>query len=204
MSLQSTFTSDLKKERKLALLLDIYYARHLEQYTSERVANLDQQIEGIDIVFTHLTSGKKFFIDEKAQLDYINEELPTFAFELQYQKRGQSKKGWLFDSTKKTDFYALVTSIYTDEPNVFTSCKITFVNRKKFIHFLNTRGLSEKILGDIIDLNRNNMGKLEIDQLDSNSEGYLYFSKLNKAEKPINLVLKLDFLTYIGVAKRFV
>ncbi len=204
MSLQSTFTSDLKKERKLALLLDIYYARHLKQYTPERVANLHQQIEGIDIVFTHVTSGKKFFIDEKAQLDYINEELPTFAFELQYQKKCESKKGWLFDSSKKTDFYALVTSIYTDEPNVFTSCKITFVNRKKLIHFLNTKGLSEKIFGEIINANDNNTGKLEIDQLNSNGEGYLYFSKLNKAEKPINLVLKLDFLTHIGVAKRFV
>ncbi len=161
-------------------------------------------MKGIDLVFTHKVSRETFFVDEKAQLDYINEELPTFAFELIYHKQGANKKGWLFDQTKKTNFYALVTAIYTDEPDMFTSCKITFVNREKLISFLGSRSISQKSLESIIALNEEKHSKLELETLHPKKEGYLYFSKQNKAEKPVNLILKLDFLIENGVAKRFV
>jgi len=41
---------------------------------------------------------------------------------------------------------------------------------------------------------------MEIEELDSSKEGYLYFSTQNKVEKPVNLILKLDFLIENGVA----
>tara|TARA_E500000318_G_C3552484_1_gene209536 strand:- start:1588 stop:1719 length:132 start_codon:yes stop_codon:yes gene_type:complete len=41
-------------------------------------------------------------------------------------------------------------------------------------------------------------------ELDSKYEGYLFFSTKNKAEKPINLILKLEYLERIGIAKRLV
>ncbi len=202
MELQSSFKTDLEKERKLSVFLDAYYKKHLKHYTFERVQDLKQQMQGVDLILVHNTSGKRFLIDEKAQLDYINEDLPTFAFELAYQKHGKPKKGWLFDPKKKTEFYALITSIYADEREKFTSCNITFVNRKKLVELLGAHGLDQKRLGFLIEKHKAGHGKIVLGELNAHQEGYLYFSTKNKAEKPINLILKLAFLIENGVAKR--
>ena len=204
MALQSTFDSDLKKERKLSALLDMYYEKYLCHYHFKRIDDLKRQMQGIDLVFTHKKTKKTFFIDEKAQLDYVNEDLPTFAFELSYEKNGCLKMGWLFDPAKKTQFYALATGIYADEPSIYTSCKITFVNREKLISFLKSRAIFQTTLDSHIKKHRNQQGKMKIDRLCHQSEGYLYFSRLHKAEKPINLILKLDFLISKGIAKRLI
>jgi hypothetical protein len=143
-------------------------------------------------------------VDEKAQLDYVNESLPTFAFELFYDKSGRQKQGWLFDGSKKTHFYALVTSIYSDEEKMFTSCNITFVNREKLIGHLSGFGLTKEYLTKVAHDNKDTHGKLVLEKLHPKKEGYLFFSSSNKAEKPINLILRLEFLCTIGVAKRLV
>jgi len=202
--LKSKFKADLSKEKKLTPLLDSYYQKHLKQYCFERISDLKKQLQGIDLILKDKNSGKPFFVDEKAQLDYVNESLPTFAFELMYLKNNVQKQGWLFDASKKTQFYALVTSIYSDEDDVFTSCNITFVNREKLIQHLEEVGLSQKRLERIISENHSIHGKLNLKQLNPKSEGYLFFSTKNKAEKPINLILKLDYLERIGVTKKLV
>ncbi len=202
MPLKSNFKSDLEREQKLCVLLDHYYHQYLKQYSFERVSNMKQQMAGIDLIFTHKDHGKKYTIDEKAQLDYINENLPTFAFELSYEKDGILKEGWLFDTSKKTDFYALITSIYADAPNEFTSCKITLVNRQKLIDLLTARSITSSNLKKYIVPDKELHGKIKIDELHHRKEGYLYASTKNKAEKPLNLILKLDFLEETGVAKR--
>ncbi|MBU2948302.1 hypothetical protein [Zobellia uliginosa] len=202
MPLQSNFKSDLEREKELCLLLDRYYNQYLNHYTFERISDMKQQMAGIDLIFTHKTSGKQYHIDEKAQLDYVNENLPTFAFELSYEKNGILKEGWLFDTSKTTEFYALITSIYADAPNVFTSCKITLVNRQKLVHLLTERNLNSAILKRYTLPGENIHGKIKIEELHHRSEGYLYASTKNKVEKPLNLILKLDFLEEIGVAKR--
>lgn len=201
---KSNFGKDLQKERDLSALLDSYYLKYLKHYHFKRISNFDQQLQGIDLILTHKVSKKEFLIDEKAQLDYLNNDLPTFAFELQYQKKGAIKQGWLFDTHKKTDFYALATAIYGDEPNIYTSCRITLVNRKKLISFLENRAITENSLKYFIKNTVEKQGKVVLEGLDSKAEGYLYFSTQNKAEKPINLILKLDFLVENGLAKRLV
>ncbi|MFX0556073.1 hypothetical protein ACOCEA_04710 [Maribacter sp. CXY002] len=202
MTLKSSFNSDLKKEQRLTLLLDTYYHKNLNHYYFKRVSEIKLQLAGIDVIFVHKTTGESFNIDEKAQLDYINEDLPTFAFEINYHKKGRLKKGWLFDLDKQTQFYALITGIYEDEPTVFTSCKITLVNREKLLDFLSKRKIQPKTLNKYIDGNKELNGKCPIKELNQRSEGYLYLSRKNKAEKPVNLVLKLDFLIENDIAKR--
>lgn len=202
MNLKSNFKSDLQKERKLAVLIDNYYHTQLKNYHFERIYDLKRQLQGIDLILAHKTSETTYYLDEKAQLDYINEDLPTFAFELDYQKKGETKLGWLFDEAKKTHFYALITAIYCDEPETFTSCKITVVNRQKLISFLKSRNIDNISLKSYIKDSENQQGKTIIKGLDPQIEGYLYFSKMNKAEMPTNLILKLDFLIDNGIAKR--
>ncbi|QLG45369.1 hypothetical protein [Costertonia aggregata] len=204
MDNKSSFKSDLEKEQKLALLLDTYYKENLNHYTFERVSDIAQQLAGIDVIFKNSATQQSYYLDEKAQLDYVNEDLPTFAFELCYQKNGKVKEGWLFDTAKKTDFYALVTGIYSDAPNTFTSCKITFVNRKKLIGFLKNRNIDKSVLDEYLTTYEGEQGKIELRELKAKTEGYLYFSNLNKVEKPINLILRLEFLLTNGLAKRLV
>jgi hypothetical protein len=195
----SSFTSDLEKEKRLSVFLDQLYLNNLKNYSFVRETHLFQQHRGVDLVFKNKRSGEVFTIDEKAQLDYVNDDLPTFAFELSYQKGGIRKEGWLFDSRKKTQFYSLITGIYSDVPGIFTSAKITLVNRNLLIGGLNERGLFHK------DISMpETHGKHELPQLDPKKEGYLFLSKKNKAEQPLNLILRLDFLNAMGAAKRLV
>ncbi len=184
--------------------MDFYYKKHLKQYRFERIVDLEQQLLGIDVILTDKKSGKTHFVDEKAQLDYINERLPTFAFELFYEKDQAQKQGWLFDASKKTHFYALVTGIFSDEENRFTACNITFVNREKLIQHLTGLGLTHERFKEIMRQHKGHHGKIGLEKLHPWHEGYLFFSTQNKAEKPINLILKLDYLITIGVAKRLV
>ncbi len=159
---------------------------------------------GTDVIFQHKKTKCSYRVDEKSQLDYINERLPTFAFELFYEKNGELKQGWLFDEKKKTDFYALVTSIFSEDNQYFTSCDITFVNRKKLIQFLEKQHLSFSKIKQIVLPQMGFHGKMHLDSLNPSGEGYIYFSHRNKAEKPINLILHLDFLRKIKVAKRLI
>lgn len=200
MVLKSNFREDFKKEKKLQLLLDAYYSQHLRHYAFKRIDEISQQLAGVDLVLSHLKTNENYKVDEKAQLDYIGDNLPTFAFEISYYKSGHLKKGWLFDENKKTQFYSLVTAIYQDEPEVFTSCRITLVNREKLIDFLEAKNVTfESCFKENLP-----HGKTIIEQLHPKKEGYLYYSHLNKAEKPLNLILKLDFLIEEGLAKRLV
>ena len=194
---KSTFTTDLEREKKLASFLDTLYTKHLKHYSFKRETYLKRQYKGIDLILTHIKTYKNYYVDEKSQLDYLNEDLPTFAFELYYFKEGKHKQGWLFSKAKKTQFYALVTGIYSDSPEVFTSARITFVNRDLLLKFLQDNGIHQ----NNITIPQNH-GRLEIPQLDPEEEGYLFYSKKNKAERPLNLILRLDFLIKIGVAKR--
>lgn len=204
MALKSTFTADLKKEQQLTPLLDAYYDKHLKHYRFERIKNKKQQFEGIDLILTHKETGVSYLVDEKAQLDYINEDLPTFAFELSYKKARIIKKGWFFDKAKKTEFYSLITGIYSDAPSTYTSCKITIVNRKKLIDFLKEKGINESLLAAYVNKHATTHGKLKLRELNHRTEGYLYISTKNKAEKPVNLVFQLGFLIENKLAKRLI
>lgn len=200
--MKSSFKKDLEKEKQLTAFLDVQYQKHLKNYRFSRVHNLKEQLRGVDLILTHQHHKKIYTVDEKAQLDYVNEDLPTFAFELSYSKNGMRKEGWLFDPKKKTDFYALITGIYFDGGKICSFCKITFVNRNKLLAYLNTLGIDRRFVLQLALPCAH--GKSQMPPLDSKREGYLYYSFINKAEKPLNLILKLDWLIEIGVAKRLV
>ncbi|TMU55099.1 hypothetical protein [Flagellimonas algicola] len=202
--MKSNFEDDLAKERLLSQFLDIQYQKHLRRYFFKRISDTEAQLQGIDLVFTHKQTGLLYHIDEKAQLDYPNENLPTFAFELCYEKDGEPKTGWFLDATKKTDFYSLITGIYADEKDKFTACNITFVNREKLLDFLASWKLTKEKMEQLALSQPDYHGKMELNMLNPQTEGYLFFSRKNKVEEPVNLILKLEFLIRIGVGKRLV
>ena len=78
----SFFKRDLKKEKILSKYLDGVYNKI--PLTVQRINDLDLQYKGVDLIYNN--NGAKIYIDEKAQLDYLNSDLPTFTFELSYLK----------------------------------------------------------------------------------------------------------------------
>jgi len=200
----SFFYRDLSKEHILSKYLDSIYKELLLPFN--RVNNLDMQFKGVDLIYDK--KGANIYIDEKAQLDYLNSDLPTFTFELSYLKAGKLKTGWFLDSTKISHFYFLVTNIQAQDANDISKgiikCKITSVNRHKLNRFLHEIGLSFDKLSqydDSIRKIKNPNKKTIINELFQNSQGCIVYSEHLK-EKPINLMLKLNFLIEQGIAKR--
>ncbi|GGG38718.1 hypothetical protein GCM10011414_05010 [Croceivirga lutea] len=198
--MKSSFKSDLLKEKALQPLLDTYYQK-LHFYNFKRIHTKTHQLQGVDLYFIHKQTNKTYVIDEKAQLDYIGENLPTFAFEICYLKKGISKQGWFYDASKITEFYALATNIQQDGDKFFTSCKLTLVNRNKLQQLLQKKGITLKSLKEYVKNHSKKYGQLNIPNLNPKKEGYLYASTSNKAEKPLNLILRLSWLIDCKVAK---
>jgi hypothetical protein len=201
------FESDLLQEQILSKYLDSIYAAKNLQF--ERVFDLERQMQGIDVIIKH--DFNNYFIDEKSQLHYINSDLPTFTFELSYLKDGKLKQGWLFDNSKLTQYYFLVTGIHLKENKKellnfddIDGLKITSANRVKLLNHLNSIGLSEETLSEYdTGLRRNkSFGKNTIPELDNKTNGLIYFTK-HLSEKPINLQLRLKYLIDCKVAKKF-
>ena len=204
--MKSNFEDDLKKEQYLGNYLDTIYSEVLKDFKIERKNDSSSQNQGIDLVISN--DEVELNVDEKAQLDYLNLDLPTFAFEISYIKDNRQKLGWLFDKTKITNKYFLITGIFLNDENDikkgFKSCKIISVDRAKLIIFLKSRGLSFERVSEINQSIRNGReyNKIPLTELDSRLEGNMYYSKNNKAEMPINLVLYLDFLLKSKIAKK--
>ena len=203
----SNFKSDLHKEQKLGFFLDTIYAEKFKNnFQIHRITDKIKQLSGIDLEIHDCRKRNDvqiYFVDEKAQLDYLNKSLPTFAFELSYLKKGKYRKGWLIDEKKEAAYYFLITNIYTNEKQEFIGCKITSINRQKLLNLLEKKGLTNLILENYDKAFRTDKknGKTPIKELNASKEGYIFCSHSNKAEKPINLILKLNYLIKMNVGK---
>ncbi|WP_248724498.1 hypothetical protein [Seonamhaeicola sp. ML3] len=200
----SLFESDLNDEQLLGKYLDKIYEEI--NIPIERTHDTELQFRGVDIIYK--SSKGPVYIDEKSQLHYINKDLPTFTFELSFLKNGKEKRGWFLDKEKITDYYFLVTGIYVNKDKQLNSglksCKITSVNRLKLIELLKDKGLSPLKLNtysETIRSDENAAFKTEIPELKPKTEGCLVYSN-QLDEKPINLMLRLNFLIQKGVAKQ--
>lgn len=207
----SDFNKDKAVESFLAnTLLNRIYHNKFESDNDifwKRTNLRNDQQNGIDLKIFSIEKSKTFYVDEKAQLNYINTKLPTCAFEIIYYKNEILKEGWLFDDNKITDVYFLINNIQQNKNGNFTDCIIYSIDRKKLIDLLNQRNINKESLKKIYEkiknsLKNNSTTKLKIENLDFENEGNLQVS--NKlAEGPINLVLKLDFLEKNKVANIF-
>ncbi len=201
----SNFASDLNTEHILTEYLDDLYVEL--GFDVKRISNQEYQNKGIDVIIKH--NGNSYFIDEKAQLHYLNKKLPTFAFELSYLKGKILKKGWLLDEKKETNYYFLITNIklnnykkVLESKDDIKSLQITSVNRLKLIKLLGRKGLDSENLEYLTYSIREDKayGKHIINCMDNKDEGNIHFTEA-LSEQPINLVLKLDYLTREGAAK---
>ena len=90
--------SDENGERIVANFLDKkFYEKHTTNF--ERVNRKEEQIKGIDTIFKY--DGETFLCDEKAAIQYRNNDLQTFSLELSFlNRRNDINNGWLLDTNK--------------------------------------------------------------------------------------------------------
>lgn len=203
--LSDSFHKDLRNERQLQKFMDEKYVQLTENkdYEISRVSDSKLQKQG-DNLIRH-QQNKELYIDEKAQLDYLNRTLATFAFEISYEKKDNIKVGWFIDDEKLTDIYFLISSIRckdTQDLSTISACNLIIVDRKKLLAWLTTKELGLERIRELSNALREKAshGRIDTEKLNSSTEGYFYFSKENKAEKPINLILRLDNLVELGMA----
>jgi len=217
---ESNFTHDLNQEQILGRYLDkIYETRDMEG-ALRRVTSLELQNAGVDLVYSSPSNNNGFTynIDEKAQLTYLNKSLPTFAFELSYMLNGNQKKGWLFDATKTTYYYFLVTSIFLkngltklSHESEISGCTLTKVHRgnlqsmlykskitnpdsEGFLNEFEGRVLTELTCEELSEkLRASEKGSANSRSIKLNSYMKLFYTGW-LAEKPINIVINLNYI----------
>lgn len=202
MPTENTYRKDLKKEKMLAdMILDEFYSIHFKNFKYERINDFERQYSGIDLIITD-KNDNEYYIDEKAQLSYLNSILPTFAFELSYYKDNHKNEGWLFDEKKVTNKYFLINGIKTEKNNTnkYIDCKIYSVDRMKLINYLNKNGFTKENIYKIENEARTFLQQNTINGID-NERFDIQFNKKIKLtitntleEKPANLVINLDLI----------
>jgi hypothetical protein len=202
VSLKSQYKGDKEAESVVADFLDQYLYPKLNIHRFQKITDLDQQHRGMDVVFT--ANNQTYIVDEKAQLHY-NPPLPTFAFEVKYKKDGQWKQGWLFDQTKKTEYYLFVWPKRDDvdlkelEVKHIKTTEVMLISRKQLLHYLNdsfqiNEQTVDKEVNEIISANQ--FGRLHTIHPDST---HYYFYTQRLAETPINIVIQKNTIKQLAL-----
>jgi hypothetical protein len=209
MKEKDSFQKDLDTEAKFGNYLDKLYPQIKgldKKFTFLRKDDLESQYAGIDLILKDKESGEERYIDEKAQLYYLNKSLNTFTFEISYLKHGVWKKGWFYDEKKLTQTYFLFTSIETNDQNEFINCRFIIINRKYLQEFLEEAGLTQEKTFAYEKLFREDKKKYNGNQvvfeLDS-SFATFHCSFANLKEEPINLKIKLNAVLEHGLGYEF-
>ena len=198
---------DSQAEQELAKFMDEFFYPRLKGGRSiefKRIHDKALQLSGIDV---QLLSEKGCFnFDEKAQLDYLSNPLPTFAFELLSLQNGNLRCGWFTNEQIQTHYYVLiypnarcgVTSRNVKKED-FTQLDVLIVSREKLIARIGDLGFSiAKLNRFASELWRQYKYKNNQQIIGSEKDGIkqpCYFAYSGqKDEKPINLVVRKKML----------
>lgn len=189
---------DNQSEAAVAAYLDRhFYPKYVTNF--QRFDDLAHQLKGIDVQFEY--QERTCIVDEKAAAHYVNKNLPTFAFELNFIGRDQRlHTGWLYDDKKETEYY-LLSWIWAKKEKGFTADDITkleimLVSRKRITFSLAHHGLTKERAFDISKALRakKQFGVSEKTQ----KPFYLYYTK-HLVEQPINVIIRKQALKKISV-----
>lgn len=193
---------DMSAEKELGKFLDSYFYPCLMKdfnIGTYRVEDINYQFMGVDVCL-HI-NNVEYYLDEKSQLYYINKNLPTFAFEIDFiNTSNQLSQGWLFNKELITNYYLLVWPYATTnklsgiQSENFTKVECLIIDRTKIINYLNFRGWDyDNISNKAFDIRmENTIGKISIP---NENNFYFYHSDPNiYSEQPINIVIRKNIL----------
>ena len=169
--------------------------KDFHRYTSK-----DEQMKGKDVKFT-FGKFKEIIVDEKSQGHYVNKDLPTFAFEVQYLGgKKQLKTGWLVDEGKETQYYLLIW-IRANKSRGFKLEDITYLDcilldRQKIIHQLTDHGVDFSRISETCDIIRREGKKGKQKDFDYR-QSYFFLTK-TLVEELINIVVRKNVLSELS------
>jgi hypothetical protein len=183
--------SDNASEKAVSEFLDRhFYPKNVTNLI--RFNDFETQMKGVDVQFDY-KNFTNMLVDEKAAAHYVNKNLPTFAFEVNFlTSSGNLAEGWLFDTKKVTQFYLLSWISATKEKyfnvNDITQLDVLLIERSKIINMLASFGLTK----DIATTKANNIRKNNItggsEKNSINPFNFHYTDFLS--EKPINIIIR--------------
>jgi len=193
--------ADSSDEQEVGKFLDKYF---YPKYTCDfiRYGDKGHQLMGIDVMFSY-KDLKNILVDEKAATHYINKDIPTFAFEINYiNSIGNLNHGWLFDSEKKTQFYLLIWVKAKKDKGILcddiTELECLLIDRVKITEMLKEYNFdamrAEKVA--------NNIRKNQINGISGKIAGqpfYFYYTNY-LAERPINIIIWKAKLKALSIA----
>ena len=187
--------SDTSAENAVAGFLDRYfyprYTRNVTRYT-----DYDTQMSGVDVRFDYdqLTN---MLVDEKTVAHYVNKDIPTFAFEVNFLLRnGEVVEGWFFDEAKRTQYY-LLSWIWASRERGFTTddikkLDILIIERRAIREMLADYGVTEEVALERARQLREN-GEAGVHDRISGRPFYYYYTT-HLVEHPINIVIRKEKL----------
>ncbi|MBR6574222.1 MAG: hypothetical protein IKK61_04450 [Clostridia bacterium] len=198
---------DMHAEQALAKFLDVHLYRELLNegnfISFQRITSIAQQKQGIDVIAK--TDNSVAYIDEKAQLHYINKTLPTFAFELEFLLDGRAIEGWFLNDNLKTTHYLLLwpnartTDLSRISSEDFTRVEGMMISKAKMKRYLEDMGITIPFLQEITRILRQR--KLTGSQKTA-FDGIKFFVSPSSAysENPVNMVISKRVLMRLADA----
>jgi len=196
---ESLRPSDAVAEKAIASFLDMYcYPSRVTEF--KRYDDRESQLQGKDVSFSY--GGRRLVVDEKAQAHYVNRNLPTFAFEIDFiDAGGGAHDGWLFNADLPTECYLLIwpyatkPGITSEEDIVHVDCLL--VSRVAVKSLLMSVGYDEaRCRAVALAMRRDDVrGKYDIGQ-----EDFYFFLSDRLAERPVNIVIRKNVLASLAIA----
>lgn len=214
--MESMRSQDMAAEAIVAQYLDRYFYPVAMPRVScgwQRVRDRGEQFAGIDVKVA-LPTGDVVNIDEKAQVDYLRNPLPTFVLELGFLgSDGSRRQGWFVNDELRTDVYLFVWPHADSEKSDLTvddieECECMTVPKVKLRDALARHGWTAKELKTLEEAVRND--ESDVDESKpltewnfirdfgevENVPGVKVRRSSQLREKPVNLVVKKGFLSH--------
>jgi hypothetical protein len=194
---------DMKAEQELTKFLDKYFYSKLEGLTFERKNDKPSQFKGIDLILSK--KDKSIKIDEKAALSYINKDIKTFSFEIDFiNQAGKVQEGWLFNKDLETNAYVLMyikakhEDFKTLKEEDIIEVEVLMIDKVRILNYLKHDEEYIKNMAQWLR-NQNYNGRYNIEGL----YDYAFYSSLNYGEKPINILIRKEKLIDLS-SKHFI
>jgi len=181
-----------------------FYPTHVSKLV--RYNDMEAQMSGIDVKFDY-GNLSNMLVDEKVAARYVNKDIPTFAFEVNFLLHSkQIVDGWLFNKDKATQYY-LLGWIWATKDKGFSADEITkmdilILRRQSIIDMLSRNGLTQADALSISQEIRNSRVP-GVSHRSPRAPYYFYFST-QLAEEPINIIIKKSALINLAAGRHII
>jgi hypothetical protein len=192
---------DIAADAAIGQYLDKYfYPKYTRNFV--RYHDVEHQMQGIDVRFD-LGGSQNMLVDEKALTHYINQDLPTFAFEIAFLRgSGELTWGWFYDGGKLTRYYLISWITARKDKNItvedIISLDTLLISRDAVRKMLSEHGITAQ---SALTTAKKIIDKGQFGYFERNDGPCNFFFSNNLTEQPINIVVQKTKLVEIAKAR---